>query len=138
MPEPITMGKEIVTIIRTLRYKTGVRGVGYLPDGSSVHTLEDNPIPAGAYFLRPDDTGKHRNWVIESTLNTRRIACGRKDVEIHAGNILADSAGCILPGMGTLATGIRTSRSAVLQMALALDRNIENPPTWFLNIEERF
>ena len=64
-------GPSILQLVRTQKFLTGARGVFYLPDGSSVHTLEDKPIEAGTYFLRPDDTGRFRNWVIEKFQDSR-------------------------------------------------------------------
>ena len=133
----IEMGAEILKLVRTMKFGTGARGVFYLPDGSSVHTLENDPIPAGTYFMRPDITGKHKHWVIESELESR-TAAGRTNVEIHAGNRLRDSEACILPGVRTVALGVSLSVAALNKMREDLRRNTENSPTWILEITEAF
>lgn len=129
-------GSIIVPLIRTQRFETGVRGVLYLPWGDSVHTLEDDPIEAGTYFLRPDDTGRFKNWVIETILESRFAGNARWDVEMHAGNTLKDSAACILPGLETSTVGVRHSRLAIDKMRSALERDTPQPKTWVMEISE--
>lgn len=139
------LGSSILYLVRTRRFQTGARGVLYLPDGSSVHTLEDKPIEAGAYFLRPDNTGRFKHWVIESVLEGR-VAGGdwskphgkRYDVEVHAGNRIEESDACILPGLETSNVGVVHSRRAITQMRTALERDVANPKTWILVISENF
>lgn len=132
------IGETIVRLVRTERFRSGVRGIMYLPDGSSLHTLEDNPIPSGSYFLNPDETGRFRNWVIEDALGSRSASYDRMNVEIHVGTVLADTAGCPLLGCRTTAIGIRDSRDAIKIARGALERDDENPPIWILNISEAF
>ena len=132
------IGETIVRLVRTQRFRYGVRGVFYLPDGRSLHTLEATLIEQGSYFLNPDETGRFRNWVIESVLGSRSAGYDRKDIEIHAGNTLVDTAGCILLGLETTATGIAGSRDAIKIARTVLERNDENPPIWVLNISEAF
>ena len=131
------IGHEIVRIVRTERFRSGVRGVLYLPNGSSLHTLEDARIPPGSYFLNPDKAGRFRNWVIEDTLGNGSVGT-RMSIEIHAGNILADTAGCILLGCATTTIGIGSSRDAIAIARDALERDDEDPPIWVLNISEAF
>lgn len=130
------IGEEIVRLVRTERFQSGVRGVLYLPTGISLHTLESHSIAPGSYFLNPDDTGRFRNWIIENDLGTRSASHDRKDVEIHEGNALYDTAGCILLGCGTTKHGIGRSRDAIDMARAALERNDEDPPIWVLNISE--
>ena len=132
------IGETIVRLVRTERFRSGVRGVLYLPDGSSLHTLEDASIAPGSYFLNPDETGRFRHWVIEDALGNRSAGHDRINVEIHAGNILADTAGCILLGCATKPTGIGDSRIAIDIARAILERDYENPPIWILNISEAF
>ena len=132
------IGERIVRLVRTARFRSGVRGVLCLPDGSSLHTLEDAQIPPGSYFLNPDETGRIRNWVIEDVLGTRSAGHDRMNVEIHVGNVLADTAGCILLGCATSAIGIEGSRDAIKIARTVLERNDEIPPIWVLNISEAF
>jgi len=132
------IGETIVRLVRTERFHSGVRGVLYLPDGSSLHTLEVARIFSGSYFLNPDETGRIQNWVIEDVLGGRSVGHDRTDVEIHAGNVLADSAGCILLGLTTTANGIGKSRAAIHIARVALERDAEIPPIWVLNISEAF
>jgi len=132
------IGNEIVRLVRTQRFRSGVRGVLYLPDGSSLHTLEDVSIAPGSYFLNPDETGKYKNWVIEDALGGRSASHDRTNVEIHIGNTLADTAGCVLLGCATTAIGIGSSGDAVRIARTVLERNSENPPIWVLNISEAF
>lgn len=131
-------GSSIVHLVRTMRFETGVRGVFYLPNGSSVHTLEDCPIEAGTYFLRPDNNGRFTNWVVEAVLGSRSAGNKRYDVEVHAGNTLEDTDACVVPGLETSKTGVVHSRLAIRKMRTALERDIPNPKTWILVISERF
>lgn len=131
------LGRAPLRLIRTVPHYSGVRGILYLPDGSSVHTLEDKPISPGAYFLNPDNTGKHRNWVVETILGSRSVIGGRVNIEIHAGNFLRDSEGCILVGELTSSDGIVRSRDALRRMRAILDRDSvsgEDPRVWMLDI----
>ena len=132
------MGDRPLQLVRTMRFRSGVRGILYLPDGSGIHTLEDEPIPPGAYFMNPDETGKHRNWVIETVMGSRAITGGRVSLEIHAGNDLRDSKGCILPGLRSNRHGVADSISALNRMRDVLDRNDEDPRVWVLHISEAF
>ena len=132
------LGETIVRLVRTERFQSGVRGVLYLPNGASLHTLEDNPIPPGSYFLNPDETGKFRNWVIERTLGSRVASDRRRHVEIHRGNTLEDTEGCILLGCDTSEIGILKSRDALHIARRHLDRDIEDVRIWILNISEAF
>lgn len=131
-------GSSIVHLVRTERFKTGVRGVLYLPDGLAVHTLEDTPIQAGTYFLRPDNTGRFKNWVVEEVLESRAVGNNRWDVELHAGNTLEDTDACILPGLETSTVGVVRSRRAIEVMRLSLERDVPEPKTWVLVISEHF
>ena len=132
------IGERIVRLVRTERFRSGVRGVLYLPGGTSLHTLEDVSIAPGSYFLNPDETGRFRNWVIEDVLENRSVGHNRMNVEIHAGNVLADTAGCILLGCATTANGIGNSGVAIDIAREVLERDDEDPPIWVLNISEAF
>lgn len=132
------IGETIVRLVRTERFRSGVRGVLYIPDGGSLHTLEDVSIAPGSYFMNPDETGRFRHWVIEDSLGSRSIRHDRTNVEIHTGNVLSDTAGCVLLGRTTTAIGIGDSRDAIQIARAALERDDENPPIWVLNISEAF
>lgn len=131
---------------RTERLGTGSRGVWYLPDGSSVHTIEDMPIEKGTYFLTPDDSGRHTNWVIEYEVGTHcatpavlddqgQLVCApRQAIEVHIGNDLRDTEGCICPGIATTRNGVAHSRDAIGILRAVLKRDTPNPPTWVLEI----
>lgn len=133
-------------LFRTEPLGTGVRGVLYLPNGTAMHTLEDLPIPPGRYFLTPDDTGDHRNWVIERAYGSR-VACdavvdhmggviapARTNVEVHAGNTLADSTGCLMVGWQCSRTGVLQSQPALAAMRGALGRDAERPALWVMEV----
>jgi len=135
------LGSQIIQVVRTIALEpSGVRSVWYLPDGSSVHAIEDNPIAPGVYFLRPDETGKFRNWVIEDEDGTRRggrnphTGAHRWDVEVHVGNKLENTDGCTCPGLFATADGVGYSRKALRHMRQVLQRDDEDPPIWVLNI----
>lgn len=135
------IGRTILDLYRTSR--TFARGLGadvargYLQAGPIVlATMETDPIDPGTYFVRPDETGRFQNFVIESVLGSRDTDCGRCDIEIHAGNTAADSAGCLLVGYRTHDDLWRLDRSkqALDQLRAALGRDDDNPPTWVLHI----
>ena len=135
------LGKSILHLYRTSRTYNSEAGAdvarGYLQAGPIVlATLETDPIDPGTYFVRPDDTGRFNHFVIESVLASRATDCGRCDVEIHAGNTPADSAGCLLVGYRTHDDLWRLDRSkqALDQLRAALGRDDENPPIWILHI----
>jgi len=134
-----------VFLIRTSRGE-GVRGRFVLPDGTWLHTLEDRPIPPGRYWLAPDDTGRFRHWVVERAAGSRcavpatldcfgNIASSARDhVEIHAGNTVDDSRGCILLGMERSPAGLIRSVEAIEYARRALGREKEHPPCYGLTI----
>lgn len=135
------LGSKVIQVVRTIALgSSGVRSVWYLPDGTSVHAIEDDPIAPGVYFLRPDDTGKYRNWVIEDELHTGRAGRSssprghRWHVEVHAGNTLEDTDACTCPGQFVTPDGVGYSRTALNHMREVLGRNDADPPTWVLNI----
>ena len=49
-------------------------------------------IPEGVYLVNRDEEGKHRWYAVQDVE-------GRSNIEIHVGNTIDDSAGCILLGM---------------------------------------
>lgn len=143
--DSIVMGHKILHVVRTLPVfdfdgRTGMRSVWYLPDGAAIHAIERDPIPLGTYFLRPDKTGKHRNWVIECVLATRVAvearpgSVERTEVEVHAGNTLKDTDACVIPGLGVGPNSVRNSRSAIETMRRSLFRDVIAPLTWILQI----
>lgn len=139
-----------VYAIRTERFGTGAFGRWVLPDGSWLHSLEDRPIPAGLYLLSPDDTGRHRHWVIERAKGSRCavpavldcfgrvVTPANLDNEVHVGNELADTDGCTLLGMTRTAAGVWQSEPAIEHAREVLRRDERQPPTWGLVIVEAF
>lgn len=74
--------------------------------GESIPTLEppwreNKPfiscIPEGTYRMEPQESPKFRR-VLWSITNGQQILQGRIEILIHAGNTVADTAGCILVG----------------------------------------
>lgn len=124
------------------------RGRLILPNGAWVHTLEDRPIPCGQYFLSPDNSGRFRNWVVERARGSRCAApaeldCfgqvareARTDIEIHIGNTLDDTDGCILLGMDSTLSGLARSGDAIDVARRVLLRDASDPPVWGLTIME--
>lgn len=138
-----------VWVIRTDRLgETGVRSIWVLPGGTWLHAIEDKPIPPDRYFLRPDDTGRHRNWVIEREFMSRCAApaildcygktevAARTDVEVHVGNTLDDTEGCVCLGMDTSAVGVLSSAPAIALARKALRRDDPAPMVWVLEVIE--
>lgn len=89
-----------------LRTDTGPATMGRLtiPGGATLYTLElpwkDNAdniscIPAGTYTLRRRFSKKH-NCILFGIEGVD----GRDDVEIHIGNFVKDTLGCVLVGTG--------------------------------------
>lgn len=138
-----------VWVLRTERMGSGMRSLWVLPGGVWVHAIEDRPIPAGRYFLSPDDTGTHRNWVIEKAAGSRCAApaildCfgkiaepARTDVEVHIGNTLDDTSGCFCLGMETAPFGVAHSAAAIALAREILGRDDPRPHDWTLEIVER-
>jgi hypothetical protein len=136
----------IVRMHRTFPLHTGVRSVLVLPSGYTIHVLEDDPIPAGVYFMRPDFTGTHRHWVIECVLGSRiavpavindqqvEVSPARSAVEVHSGNTLIHSDACLLPGLRTTLTGVADSKPALTRMRDELKRDEQVPPVHVLDI----
>ncbi len=134
------LGHRIVVVARTVLLGSGVRSVWYLPDDTTVHAIEDDPIPPGTYFLRPDETGKYRHWVIECVLGTRVAVPARGDrlprkhVEVHSGTLLEHTDACTCPGLRITANGVDDSPEALAHMRDALKRGEDDPPIWVLDI----
>lgn len=140
-----TLGRKIIQVVRTVPVtddngRTGMRSIWYLPDGPAIHAIERDAIPLGTYFLRPDFTGRFQNWVIECFL-TSRIAVfsgpqivSRRDVEVHIGNRLKDTEGCIIPGTDIGSGAVWNSRDALNIMRESLLRDTSDPPTWIIEI----
>lgn len=108
-----------MSALALLRIETSERGTFgrlVIPGGSTLHTLElpwkDNApdiscIPAGTYRLKRRFSAKHgyELFGIEDVP-------GRTDVELHIGNFLKDTLGCVLLGLGRTATAIERSTEA--------------------------
>lgn len=60
----------------------------------------EKAVPPGVYQMRPDDTGKHRWWVLlGGPLGLAGSGAPREQIEFHVGNWgLRDSDGCLIPG----------------------------------------
>ncbi|HTG26048.1 MAG TPA: DUF5675 family protein [Reyranella sp.] len=96
-----------------------------LPDGLSFHTLEppwrDNLnnvscIPAGTYTLKRRFSVKHRCILFEIT-----AVPDREDVELHIGNFLKDTLGCVLLGLGRQSEMVTQSHEAFDRFMAAMD-----------------
>lgn len=141
----------MLDLVRTMSFRTGARGVLYLPNGRSVHTLEDNAIPAGTYFVRPDDTGTFRHFVVEALIGSRvavpplvdevgqALTDPRIDIEWHPGpatgvTTLRHTAGCMCPGVETAAAGVTDGGRAMAIIREALGRDLPDPPSWVVRI----
>lgn len=141
----------MIDLVRTKPFRTGSFGVLYLPNGRSVHTLEDLPIPLGVYFLRPDDTGRFRHYVVETLIGSRvavppllddrgNVLRSQRDaVEMHPGpaegvTTLLHTDGCMCPGMETTAVGVTDGAIAMGIVRESLGRDRPDPPSWVLRI----
>lgn len=90
---------KIITLVRS--YLFDEKTVGYIPE-VDLHTLEDpwrnnepfnSCIPEGVYKVKRDRVGRYRWFAVEGVEE-------RTAIEFHEGNYEADTAGCILVGMG--------------------------------------
>ena len=103
----------------------------YLDGRFHCHTLEDavrekkikhhTAIPAGRYLVEVSYSPRFK----------RRLPILRKvpqftGIRIHPGNSIADTSGCILPGLGRSATRVLRSRLAFNPLLAALE-NIPGP-----------
>lgn len=137
-----------VWVLRTERLGTGMRSIWILPGGTWLHAIEDRPIPPGRYFLAPDDTGRHKNWVIELARHSRcavpaTLDCFGApvmpkitDIEVHIGNTLADTDGCVCLGMDTSANGVVDSGLAIAHARKVLGRDDPRPHIWTIEFIE--
>lgn len=139
----MNFGDEIIKAVRTIPLGTGVRSVWYLPDGSALHVIEDDPIEPGTYFMRPDDTGKDKIWVVEEKLYTDRATPSRGsgapmrfNIKIHVGNTMRETQGGMCPGLATIPEGVSNSAAAIDFLCGLLDRDHADPPIWVLQILE--
>lgn len=89
-----------VLLQRTRLTKHGVRGVMYYESERVAHTLEKpwlnnqhnvSCIPVGEYRVKSDNTGRFKWWRLYGVAN-------RGMIEIHEGNTIKDTLGCILVG----------------------------------------
>lgn len=142
------LARKILRVERGERLATGVREVWYMPDGTLIPAIVDKPIPPGTYFLRPDDTGRWRHWVFERELGSRVavpaqfgdggvvVVPPRTDVEVHPGEDLDDTEGCVCPGLRITPSGVTDTVDAIALMRLHLRRDAPDPPIWILEIVE--
>jgi len=91
---------EIVILKRYLSSSLGTIGTLFYKDKPIAATLENkwennlpniSCIPAGEYICREDNTGKFQWWTVEGVK-------GREHIEIHQGNSVKDTLGCIIVG----------------------------------------
>lgn len=91
---------EQVILKRHLKSNLGIIGYLFYKDKRIATTLEnswkDNMnkvscIPEGEYICKEDNTGKFQWWSVENVP-------GRESIEIHQGNKVDDTLGCILVG----------------------------------------
>jgi hypothetical protein len=91
---------EKVTLTRHLVSNRGIIGYLHYKNKRIATTLENkwhhnfekvSCIPEGEYICREDNTGKFQWWAVEGVI-------ARENVEIHEGNKVDDTLGCILVG----------------------------------------
>jgi len=133
----IKRNNEEVTLQRTLLSKYGVRGVMYYKNKRIAHTLEnpwlDNQrsiscIPEGRYKVKNDNIGKFKWWKICDVPN-------RGLIEIHEGNKIEDTRGCILVGN----TITEYNNKLYIRNSLVTLKHLKKilPDEFILNIEEQ-
>jgi hypothetical protein len=117
-----------VSALALLRIETSERGTFgrlVIPGGSTLHTLElpwkDNAtdiscIPPGIYPLRRRFSPKQ-----EIVLFWIDDVPGRVAAELHIGNLLKDTLGCVLLGLARTATAIERSTEAFHRFMEAMD-----------------
>ena len=88
-----------------------------LPEGDLCYCLErpwlDNKnniscIPEGTYVFKRDKTGRHQWYACDNVPN-------RTNIEVHIGNTIADSEGCLLPCL-SLSNGFGGSSRAACNL----------------------
>lgn len=116
-----------MTALSLLRIESGAAVFGrfVIPGGSTLYTLElpwkDNApdvscIPAGTYPLRRRFSPKHGQvlfWIDDVP--------GRVAAEIHVGNTVKDTLGCVLVGLGQEPGAIVRSKEAFHRFMEAMD-----------------
>lgn len=121
-------------ITRISREKDGIFGVLTVGGVIIGITLEHNEkaIPADTYFCERDKTGKQQYWKLVDVE-------GRSNIEIHAGNIMDDTEGCILigKGIGEFQVGSEMKKG-VIQSRLALDELLDlfGNESFYIDIED--
>ncbi len=126
-----------VTLQRTVSSKYGTRGVMYYQNKRIAHTLE-NPwlnnqpriscIPTGKYKVKNDNNGRFRWWSIRDIPN-------RGLIEIHEGNKVTDTLGCVLVGNAIS----EYNNTLYIRNSLVTLRHLKKilPNNFILNIEEQ-
>jgi hypothetical protein len=91
---------EEVTLTRHLISNLGIIGYLHYKNKRVATTLENkwhhnipniSCIPEGEYICKEDNTGKFQWWTVEGVV-------ARENIEIHQGNKVDDTLGCIIVG----------------------------------------
>ena len=105
----------------------------YINERFHCFTLEDAVRPIKIKHETAIPYGRYLVEVTHSPRFKRRLPLLRKvpnftGIRIHPGNTIADTSGCILPGLGRTATGVSQSRLAFTPLLAALEEN--RGPHW--------
>lgn len=110
---------------------TGTLTVDAIPEAYTLESLAD-AIPCGTFPVTLYDSPKHGRVPLLHDVP------GRTWIEIHPGNTIKDTEGCILVGLTRKPAAVEQSRLALGQLVKKLEASLEQGNAVTLTIREAF